>query len=403
MSNNDTEQDNKNSTLKNDEIVEQKDAEKETEFKKIIKEGSGLSILKIAATALTAVSMALLSANLTGIVNSLMLVAIVSIGTAIVSEFYRVILSVTSLGAKKVVAPVLQTTVIKDKDGKTTTITSETPILDENDLKNVKKDAKEQESMKSLEEKVSETGNGKLLLIFSKIRYKFTRYFRNNPFMRFILLFAGIAILTISTSYFVSEGNNNTDSIFTTVYKTEEQKQSLSEKEKQEIIDEAVAQSKESAPSTTVVEKETEVRVEDDKNQVENQNNSESQTNSPENTSTDKNNTSETDTTKPSTSNNQNNNSNTNDNEKVSPDDIQKLLDRIEQLEKDNTTLKTELENIQKEPTDDTTNNNVTEEELQEKINELQEQIDELNNNASTSNNSATSSTSIPPNSTTTN
>lgn len=393
---------NKDNLAQDNEDTKRETTEEETELKKIIKEGSGLSILKIAATALTAVSMALLSANLTGIVNSLMLVAIVSIGTAIVSEFYRVILSVTSLGAKKVVAPVLQTTVIKDKDGKTTTVTSETPILDETDLKNLKEDAREQENMKSLEEQVVETGNGKIRLIFSKIKYKISHYFRNNPFMRFILLFAGIAILTISTSYFVSEGNNNTDSIFTTVYKTEEQKQSLSETEKQEIIDEAVAQAKESSPATTIVEKETEVKVDNTPNQTDDQTPSNDQTDSNNSQPTETNDNSETSST--NTDNGQNNNNtNTSNSEQVSQDDIQKLLDRIEQLEKDNTTLKTELDTLRNEPVDNSSNNSVTEEELQEQINTLQEQIDELNNNTPTTNNSAASSNPITPNSTTNN
>lgn len=58
-----------------------------------------LSVFKIAGAALAAITVALLSSYLTGYVSSLILVGMASVVTAIASEFYRAVLSVTSRNA----------------------------------------------------------------------------------------------------------------------------------------------------------------------------------------------------------------------------------------------------------------------------------------------------------------
>ena len=58
-----------------------------------------LSVFKIAGAALAAITVALLSSYLTGYVSSLILAGMASVVTAIASEFYRAVLSVTSRNA----------------------------------------------------------------------------------------------------------------------------------------------------------------------------------------------------------------------------------------------------------------------------------------------------------------
>ena len=58
-----------------------------------------LSVFKIAGAALAAITVALLSSYLTGYVSSLILAGMASVVTAIASEFYRAVLSVTSKNA----------------------------------------------------------------------------------------------------------------------------------------------------------------------------------------------------------------------------------------------------------------------------------------------------------------
>lgn len=175
-------------------------------FKKVLKDGSNWSLLKVSGTALTAVSMALISAKLTTLVNSLVLVAIISIGTAILSEFYRIVLSITSLGAKKVVAPVLKIEQTNEETGEieivnVTSIVQEEPATNSN---------------------------------FKKV----VHHLWHNPVIRMVLLFAVVATLTVTTSYFVSNSAEKVETTYTTVNNPTEQ---LSDSEKQQITDNAAS------------------------------------------------------------------------------------------------------------------------------------------------------------------
>lgn len=178
-------------------------------FKRIIKDGSSLSLIRVIGTALTAVSMALISSRLTTIVNSFVLVGVVSIGTAILSEFYRIILSITSLGAKKVVAPVIAgwnvtpEGLVPSTDA-VDTLTSEIPIVSEQPKRN--------------------------WFVHG------VHYLWGNPAFRMIALFAVVGTLTVTVSYFVSNASEKIETTYTTINKT----QSLSQKEKDKIADDAV-------------------------------------------------------------------------------------------------------------------------------------------------------------------
>lgn len=75
-------------------------------FKKVRQE-SGLTILKMLATALAAITMAVVSSRLTTVVNSLILTGLVSVGSALVNEFYRTVLTVGAERTRTVVAPII--------------------------------------------------------------------------------------------------------------------------------------------------------------------------------------------------------------------------------------------------------------------------------------------------------
>lgn len=216
--------DTKTEEVEPDKISDPKN-KKNNVIHKVLKDGGGLSILKVSATALTAVSMALISSRLTGFINSMILVALVSIGTAVLSEFYRIMLSLTSLGAKKVVAPVLRI----NADG--TTTTAEIEIVQKIDPTE-----ENEQTKRSLIEKAQ-------------------HYLNRNPIMKIALLFTVVSGLTIGTSYFVSTANERTDVNYTTVHTTN--KQELSANEKQEIINSAVTEA-ESKAKPVIVETATE-------------------------------------------------------------------------------------------------------------------------------------------------
>lgn len=183
-------------------------------FKKILKEDSTLSTLKIAATALTAVSMALISTRLTTVVNSLVLVAVVSAMSAIVSEFYRVILSFTSLGARKVMLTRLQT----NPDGTTTEIPIIVPESASRTFESIESDTRSPARPGSIK-----------------------RYFQQNPMMKTVVIFTVISAATIAASYFISSSSGKAPiNNYTTVQQPVE---NITDTEKQKIIDTAVGTS----------------------------------------------------------------------------------------------------------------------------------------------------------------
>lgn len=188
-------------------------------WRKILKEESSLSLLKMIVTALTAVSMALISTQLTSILNSLALVAFVSIGTAIISEFYRIIISVTSLGAKKVIAPIVT---IPLEGSTLTEVTEIKPAVEQA--------IRDQEEAKRNQSK------------FDKISESVKKYFRKNPTMKMVLIFLLVSVFTVSANYFVVRTAEVVQSVtnYTTV---QSPVQEITEEEKQRIIDDAVSTS----------------------------------------------------------------------------------------------------------------------------------------------------------------
>lgn len=83
------------SAAKSEELTARK------ELRKIFREDSNWSLRSILITALTGVSVAVISTQLTGLVSSMVLIAIMAFVSASVSEIYRVFLALTGLGARK--------------------------------------------------------------------------------------------------------------------------------------------------------------------------------------------------------------------------------------------------------------------------------------------------------------
>ncbi|WRS30390.1 hypothetical protein U6G28_01475 [Actinomycetaceae bacterium MB13-C1-2] len=71
------------------------------------RESSSISWPRVIATALAAVTMAVLSTRLSSIFSALMLTAVISIGSALAAEFYRLVITVTTEGTKKVIVPAI--------------------------------------------------------------------------------------------------------------------------------------------------------------------------------------------------------------------------------------------------------------------------------------------------------
>ena len=215
-------------------MAEGKDAPKE---KSSLKEAyrsaraeSAISARRLIATAAAAVTMALVSSRLTSVLNSLILVAVVSIGSALVSEFYRVLLSVTAEGTKKVaettkraIDPLVSlghsddapTEVIDLPDVEETKVQEGLPVqvagTDSDDVLTGDADQGsdkhatgpgEHETPEEPDSFESQKSRG---LSHAKSAIK------TNPFVQLSLLFGVVALLTVGVSYAVASSQGKTD------------------------------------------------------------------------------------------------------------------------------------------------------------------------------------------------
>ena len=90
-----------------------------------------LSVFKIAGAALAAVTVALLSSYLTGYVSSLILAGMASVITAIASEFYRAVLSVTSRNAVAAAKRTVSSTSLLSSGSTQDGDTEEIPVIED--------------------------------------------------------------------------------------------------------------------------------------------------------------------------------------------------------------------------------------------------------------------------------
>jgi hypothetical protein len=197
-----------------------KTIKKKSTLKDMLTSGGSLSFIKIATVALTAVSMAIVSSKLTSVVNSLVLAVLVSVGTAVFGEIYRIILSITAAGTKKMVAPIVE---------KLDEVTPQT------------------EEIKVLKEQVAELDKEESPYKGLTLRKAIVRYFERNKYMRTALLFTFIAIITVSISYTISNSTDKQELVSN--YNTTVQQTSISDDEKNKLIQDAVNQANQNSQS----------------------------------------------------------------------------------------------------------------------------------------------------------
>lgn len=172
---------------------------------------SGLSWPRVIATALAAVTMAVISTRLTSVFNTLMLTGLISIGSALAAEFYRVVIKLTAEGTKKVVHEVARQTdeslspAEEDSEADSTLLDQDGP-----------------------DDQPSETKSSSTTL-------------RGSQFVQLALVFGLVSLLTVGVSYLVARAQGGDVHNYTTIQRPLE---SLSDEEKQALIDIAVEAAK---------------------------------------------------------------------------------------------------------------------------------------------------------------
>lgn len=204
------------------------------QLRKIIREDSKWSMSSIAITALTGVSVAVISTQLTGLVSSMVLIAIMAFISASVSELYRIFLGVTGLGAKKAAAQAAKVIPIPlavdqlrvsasnaassaNRNEAASARASEEPVSSDS-LETAADSSSSRGATDSadpiteaiqvianpyrLSESQEATRPGRL----RRIGYHLSNYSRANPFLLLVALFIGVAIATLATAYIATDG-----------------------------------------------------------------------------------------------------------------------------------------------------------------------------------------------------
>lgn len=194
------------------------------ELRKILREDSNWSLRSIVVTALTGVSVAVISTQLTGLVSSFVLIAIMAFITASVSEIYRVFLALTGFGARKAAARAAKVLPLTAAEQKAVDRVEEDPVTEALDVV-------------TSAYRLSEEQEARHPGLLRRISYRLKNYGKANPFLWLVVLFLGIAVTTISVTYLVTDGQPP-QIIQRTVVATEE----LSAEDRAAIVAEAKEQ-----------------------------------------------------------------------------------------------------------------------------------------------------------------
>lgn len=224
-------------TPKVDELTARK------ELRKILREDSNWSLRSIVITALTGVSVAVISTQLTGLVSSFVLIAIMAFITASVSEIYRVFIALTGFGARRAAAQAARVLPLTVSEQKAAEQVEENP-------------ATEALAVVTSAYRLSEEQEARHPGLLRRISYRLKNYGKANPFLWLVVLFLGIAVTTISVTYLVTDGKPP-QIIQRTVVATEElsaeDRAAIVAEAKQQALEELRSEPSESQNTTTVI------------------------------------------------------------------------------------------------------------------------------------------------------
>ncbi len=199
-----------------------------------IRSRSKLSAPQVIATALAAITMAVVSSELTSFSSSILIVGVISVISALSSEFYRIVITSSAEKTKQVVAPILESTPTA-----TSAVVLEVPDLSPED----KDDATIQQ------EPVADVVSGQVSLEDEEPspRPSFLRVLLSRQLVQMSLLFLVIALITVGVSYAVARaqgGDEYNSNYYTSIT------QSLSEEDKQALLNAAAAIAKAEAEAS---------------------------------------------------------------------------------------------------------------------------------------------------------
>lgn len=212
---------------------------------------SKLSLTQLISTALAAITMAVVSSRLTSFSSSILIVGLISMVSAVSSEFYRILVTASAEKTKQVVAPILGEGHAGEHgahSGAAASDAGEAKTLVEGDLTTtqvataapqavvVESDAPDSDEGDSTDTQSEESPSTAKRLFQALL---------HNQVVQMSFVFLVVALITVGVSYVVARAQGGDEfHTYTTV------QQSLSEEEKQALLDEASAKAKTEGETT---------------------------------------------------------------------------------------------------------------------------------------------------------
>ena len=199
---------------------------------------SRLSVPQVSATALAAITMAVVSSRLTSFSSSILIVGLISVVSALASEFYRILITSSAEKTKQVVAPILPVLAGEERsqgaeataDGTETAVhtdlTTTQPTLDDTVVAPVADVVSGHVTEPSHEGTPEQQSKHPILsAVF------------HNQVVQMSLIFLVVALITVGISYGVAraQGGDQFNS-----YTTNTVEQTLTDEQRQALVDETV-------------------------------------------------------------------------------------------------------------------------------------------------------------------
>ncbi len=196
-----------------------------------IRSRSRLSAPQVIATALAAITMAVVSSRLTSFSSSILIVGVISVVSALSSEFYRIVITSSAEKTKQVVAPILGHVDPALAEDATAVLGK----VDEGEAA----DGEALDQTKVLPVPEADVIEGTVTVPETdEKRPGFWRIMLSNQVVQMSLIFLVVALITVGVSYGVARaqgGDEYNSNYYTSIT------QSLSEEDKQALLDAAAA------------------------------------------------------------------------------------------------------------------------------------------------------------------
>ena len=199
---------------------------------------SRLSVPQVSATALAAITMAVVSSRLTSFSSSILIVGLISVVSALASEFYRILITSSAEKTKQVVAPIIPSLAGEDRGqrGESTGVEADTTVdTDRTEVQPALDDTVVAPVADVVTGHVTEPTTAPAS--YEQSKHPILSAIFHNQVVQMSLIFLVVALITVGISYGVARAQGGDQ--FTS-YTSNTVEQTLTDEQRQALIDETV-------------------------------------------------------------------------------------------------------------------------------------------------------------------